>query len=77
MDLVRNEAEVLKRHVESLIVEIHGWRVGLDRGEEMIRTLERIGFERLCEKGATSVFRNVYHPVDHMVPRAFPLLRLE
>jgi FkbM family methyltransferase len=59
MDLVRNEAEVLKRHVESLIVEIHGWRVGHDQAEEMIRTLQRIGFERLCEKGATSVFRNV------------------
>jgi FkbM family methyltransferase len=62
MDLVRNEAEVLKRHVESLIVEIHGWRVGHDRAEEMIRTLERIGFERLCEKGATSLFRNVGLP---------------
>jgi FkbM family methyltransferase len=72
MDLVRNEAEVLKQHVESLIVEIHGWRVGHNRAEEMIRTLERIGFERLCEKGATSVFRNVGIPMDaaeRRVPR--------
>jgi FkbM family methyltransferase len=73
MDLVRNEARVLQQHVESLIVEIHGWRVGHDQAEQMIRTLERIGFERLCEKGATSVFRNVaLVPSEQQVQRRRP-----
>ena len=68
MDLVKNEADVLRRHVEQLVVEIHGWRVGHDQAEQMIRTLEQIGFERLCEKGATSVFRNVGLPADAARP---------
>jgi FkbM family methyltransferase len=58
MELVRHESQVLQRHVDMIIVEIHGWRVGPDQAEEMIRTLERIGFRCLHEKDATYVFRN-------------------
>lgn len=58
MDLVRHESQVLQDHVEMIIVEIHGWRVGRGQAEEMIRTLERIGFRCLHEQEATYVFRN-------------------
>jgi FkbM family methyltransferase len=58
MELVRHESQVLQDHVEMLIVEIHGWRVGHDQAEEMIRALERIGFRCLHEQEATYVFRN-------------------
>jgi FkbM family methyltransferase len=58
MELVRHESQVLQSHVDMIIVEIHGWRVGHDQAEEMIRTLQRIGFRCLHEKDATYVFRN-------------------
>ena len=58
MDLVKYESDVLRKHVETMIVEIHGWRVGQERADEMIDALERTGFSRVYEKGATSVFRN-------------------
>jgi FkbM family methyltransferase len=58
MDLVKFESDVLKDHVEMLIVEIHGWRVGEERADEMSRTLELAGFETIHEYGATKVFRN-------------------
>jgi len=58
MELVRHESKVLQDHVEMIIVEIHGWRVGDDQAEEMIRTLERIGFRSLHENNTTYVFRN-------------------
>jgi hypothetical protein len=44
--------------VATLIVELHGWRVGHDQGVDTIRTLERIGFRCLHEKDGTYVFRN-------------------
>lgn len=59
MDLVRNESDVLEEHVEMLIVEMHGWLVGQNLARETNETLERIGFQCLCEKGATRVFRNM------------------
>jgi FkbM family methyltransferase len=59
MDLVRHESDVLKEHVEMLIVEVHGWLVGQNLAREMNDALERIGFRCLCEKGATRVFRNL------------------
>jgi len=58
MELVRREPQVLQEHVALLIVEIHGWLVGIDRGAETVRTLERIGFQCLHEKDGTYVFRN-------------------
>ena len=58
MDLVKYERDVLQDHVEMLIVEIHGWRVGEERADEMTRTLELAGFETIHEHGATKVFRN-------------------
>jgi FkbM family methyltransferase len=70
MELVRHESRVLQDHVETIIVEIHGWRVGHDQAEEMIRTLEQIGFRCLCEQDATYVFRNERLP--HM-PAEGPL----
>jgi FkbM family methyltransferase len=58
MDLVRHERQVLRDRVETIIVEVHGWRVGHDRAEEMIRTLEGVGFRCLHEREGTYVFRN-------------------
>lgn len=58
MEMVRHEARVLQDHIALLIVEIHGWRVGQDRGAETIRTLQQIGFRCLQEKDGTYVFRN-------------------
>ena len=58
MELVQHESQVLQDHVEMIIVEIHGWRVGHDQAEEMIRTLERIGFRSVHEQDEIHVFRN-------------------
>ena len=58
MEMVRHEARVLQNHVALLIVEIHGWRVGQDRGAETIRTLQQIGFRCVQEKDGTYVFCN-------------------
>ena len=58
MEMVRHEARVLQTHIALLIVEIHGWRVGQDRGAEAIRTLQQIGFRCLQEKDGTYVFCN-------------------
>jgi FkbM family methyltransferase len=59
MDLVRHESDVLEKHVEMVIVEIHGWLLGMNLVQEMNDTFERIGFRCLHEKGATRVFRNM------------------
>jgi FkbM family methyltransferase len=58
MDLVKHEIDALRRHVETLILEVHGWRVGQGLAEEMIRTLERTGFEAVHKQGEIRVFRN-------------------
>src|SRR5262249_17628860 len=64
MELVNHERQVLQRHVAMIIVEIHGWRVGWDRGAETMRTLEQIGFRCLHEKDGTYVFRNELLPAE-------------
>lgn len=58
MDLVEHEIRVLQERVELLIVEVHGWRVGQHRAEQMIRALECGGFRRIHEREGTYVFRN-------------------
>ena len=58
MEMVRHEPQALQDHVALLIVEIHGWRVGQDRGAQTIQRLQQIGFHCLHEKDGTYVFRN-------------------
>lgn len=58
MELVRHEPQVLQQHVEMIIIELHGWRVGHEKAAETIRSLEQLGFRCLHEKSGTFVFRN-------------------
>jgi FkbM family methyltransferase len=58
MDLVEREPQLLQDHVATIIVEMHGWRVGHEQAAATIRSLERLGFRCLHEKSGTFLFRN-------------------
>ena len=57
LDLVREEAGVLATAVEVLIMEVHDRLVGAAPCAEMLRSLERLGFERVGQVRDTIAMR--------------------
>ena len=57
LDLVREEAGVLATAVEVLIMEVHDRIVGVGPCAEMLRSLERLGFERVGQAWDTVAMR--------------------
>jgi FkbM family methyltransferase len=59
IDLVLQESDVLRDHVDVLIIEVHDRLVGEQACGEMMRLLERLGFELLERMWDTVAMRRV------------------
>ncbi len=59
-DLVHHEADILRKRVKTLMVEVHDWILGLEGTKNMFAKLERIGFVLVFQDADTYVFQNKF-----------------
>lgn len=58
-ELIRYEADILRRSVAMLILEVHEWILGADRVGELFTEIGSLGFEKVASAGDTYTFRKV------------------
>ena len=56
-DLFRNEAQVLKDRVSTLMMEVHEWSLGKERVNELFVELGELGFEQVSCEADTYTFQ--------------------
>jgi Methyltransferase FkbM domain len=57
MDLIANEADLLRKQVSMLFIEIHSFR-GTDVSKKVTDTLEKLGFDAIFHSEDDFCFRN-------------------